>query len=157
MSNTNFSESQIVTIKQQFYAMDKDSDGLITEAEFIEVLKGSDRNPDDYEVQKFFSKADKNKDGKITFNEFLDACQTLGLGSSLPVSGKPADKDPKEVDAIFRSFDRDGDGLITAKEIDSVLKAQGEKPSESDIQDMIKSADKNHDNKVDREEFAKMI
>ncbi|KAG0318824.1 Calmodulin [Dissophora globulifera] len=157
MSNTSFSESQIVNIKQQFYAMDRDRDGLITEAEFIQALKNSDRNPDDYEVQKFFSKADKNKDGKITFNEFLDACQTLGLGSSLPVSGKPADKDSKEVDAIFRNFDRDGDGLITAEELESVLKAQGENPSKSDIQDMLQSADKNKDNKVDREEFAKMI
>ncbi|KAG0352280.1 Calmodulin [Gamsiella multidivaricata] len=157
MTNPSFSESQLVNIKQQFVAMDKDGDGLISESEFLETLKNTNRNPEDYDIQKFFSEADKNRDGKITFNEFADACQNLGLGKDLPVSGQPSKKSAKEVDAIFRNFDRDGDGSITAKELREALAAQGDKPSESEIDDMIKAADKNNDNKVDREEFAKMI
>ncbi|KAI8602899.1 hypothetical protein EDD21DRAFT_370564 [Dissophora ornata] len=152
-----YTESQLVNIKQQFKAMDFDGDGLITEAEFIKALKNSNRNPEEYDVQVFFSESDKNKDGKITFTEFVSACQNLGLTSSVPISGKPTPKGPQEIDAIFRNFDRDGDGSISASELAEVLKAQGEAPTDDDIQDMIKAADTNNDNKVDREEFAKMI
>ncbi|KAF9966899.1 hypothetical protein BGZ70_000874, partial [Mortierella alpina] len=79
MTNAKYSESQLVNIKQQFNAMDKDGDGFITEAEFLEVLKDSTRNPEEYDSQKFFAEADKNKDGKISFSEFIEACGNLGL------------------------------------------------------------------------------
>ncbi|KAI1304863.1 hypothetical protein EDD11_005035 [Mortierella claussenii] len=154
-TNATFSESEIVNIKQQFNAMDKDGDGLVTESEFAESIKNSNRNPEDYNIQQFFSGTDNNKDGKITFSKFLEVYKSLGLDNSGSGSGK--EKSTKEVDAIFKSFDRDGDGSISAKELTEVLANQGDKPSQAEVQEMIKAADKNNDNKVDREEFAKMV
>ncbi|ORZ13376.1 calmodulin [Lobosporangium transversale] len=157
MSNNKYSESETVLIKQQFNAIDKDGDGFITEKEFIESLKNLNRDPEEYDIQRFFSRGDNNKDGKINFNEFLEVYMTLGLNNPNSVSGQPKQKSAQEVSAIFQSFDRDGDGSISAKELKEVLASQGEKPTSSDIDDMIKAADKNNDNKVDREEFAKMV
>ncbi|KAF9116397.1 hypothetical protein BGX27_002785 [Mortierella sp. AM989] len=152
-----FSESQVVNIKQQFISLDKDGDGLISENEFIQALKNANRKPEEYDTQKFFTSADKNKDGKITFSEFLNACQKLGLAETLPVAGQPSKKSSHEADAIFRNFDRDGDGTITAQELSETLQSQGEKPTDSDIQDMLNAADKNNDKKIDREEFKTVV
>lgn len=137
--------------------MDKDEDGFITEAEFLEVMKNAPGDAQEYDSQKFFADADKNKDGKISFSEFADACQSMGLGVDSPISGEPTKKNPQEVNKIFSNFDIDGNGSISAKELHKVLSAQGESLTESEINDMIKAADTNNDNKVDREEFSKMI
>ncbi|KAF9935084.1 calmodulin-like 3 [Mortierella antarctica] len=157
MTNSKYSESQLVNIKQQFSALDQDGDGFITEAEFLAALKNTSRNPQEYDSQKFFADADKNKDGKISFSEFVDACSNLGLGVGSPISGEPTKKSPQEVDNIFRNFDLDGNGSISAKELGKVLAGQGESLTENELNDMIKAADTNKDNKVDREEFSKMI
>ncbi|KAG0201182.1 calmodulin-like 3 [Mortierella sp. GBA30] len=156
-TRTNFTETQVVNIKQQFNAIDKDRDGFITEDEFLEALKNTNREPDDYDSQGFFSRADKNRDGKITFNEFLDACFELGLGKNAPATGKPAEKSPREIETIFRQFDLDGNGFISVQELSQVLSQQGEHLTKEEIRDMIRAADRNSDNKIDIEEFARMI
>ncbi|KAF9947302.1 hypothetical protein BGZ70_002750, partial [Mortierella alpina] len=61
------------------------------------------------------------------------------------------------VDTMFKKFDLDGSGSISAKELGKVLSGQGESLTENELNDMIKTADTNNDNKVDREEFSKMI
>ncbi|KAG0332753.1 calmodulin-like 3 [Podila horticola] len=155
---TSFTESQIVNIKQQFSAMDADQDGLITEHEFLLSLKNANRDPAEYDSKLFFAEADKNKDGKISFPEFLEACERLGLGGQKAgTAGLQGKKDQREIDAIFREFDLDGNGFITAEELGKVLERQGEKLTEEELKGMIKAADLNGDNVIDKEEFAKMV
>ncbi|KFH62663.1 hypothetical protein MVEG_12055 [Podila verticillata NRRL 6337] len=154
---TSFSESQIVNIKQQFSAMDADADGLITQTEFLASLQNATRNPDDYDTERFFAEADKNKDGKISFPEFLEACERLGLGGQKVGSGLQGKKDQREIDAIFKAFDLDGNGVITAEELGKVLKQQGENLTKEELDSMIKAADRNGDNVIDKEEFARMV
>ncbi|KAF9570912.1 calmodulin-like 3 [Mortierella alpina] len=157
MQQSHFTESQIVNIKQQFNSIDKDRDGFITESEFLEALKNANRRPEEYDCQGFFSRADKNRDGKITFNEFLDACHELGLGKAAPATGQPTKKSQQEIDNIFKQFDLDGNGFITAQELGQVLAKQGEQLTKDELKEMIRAADLNGDNQIDREEFARMI
>ncbi|KAG0049798.1 hypothetical protein BGZ83_005386 [Gryganskiella cystojenkinii] len=156
MTNSSFTESQIVGIKQQFSTIDHDGDGFITEKEFIEALKNANRNPDEYDSQQFFSTADKSRDGKINFNEFLEAYHKLGLGSESSVQAG-GNRDEKHIDAIFRTFDRDGNGSISAAELKKAMAQQGENLSDKEIEQMIAAADKNADGAVDRQEFGKMV
>ncbi|KAF9431440.1 hypothetical protein BGZ76_000311 [Entomortierella beljakovae] len=157
MSSSNYSESQLVNIKQQFNALDTDGDGYLNEREFNAALQNAHRKPEEYDIQKFFSSADKDKDGKITFGEFQQACWNLGLGKDDPLSGQPSEKTTAQVDEIFRNFDRDGDGSITKDEILATLKSQGDKPTDEDVQQMLDAGDKNNDNKISREEFSKLV
>jgi Ca2+-binding EF-hand superfamily protein len=142
-TNNKFSESEIVLIKQQFASIDKDRDGFIVEEEFVYTLRSLNLNPDEYDCQGFFSKADKNKDGKITFNEFLDAYHELGLTGTQSVTGEPSQKSKKEMDAIFKAFDLDGNGYISEQELAKVLAKQGDAPSKEQIKQMMKAADLN--------------
>ncbi|KAF9197909.1 hypothetical protein BGZ49_001468, partial [Haplosporangium sp. Z 27] len=100
-----FTESQLVNIKQQFNALDKDGDGLIGPNELKQAIINASRNPDDYETENFFKDADQNKDGKITFSEFVEACEKLDLANSMPLDGQPTKKSSEDVNAIFRNFD----------------------------------------------------
>ncbi|KAF9114193.1 calmodulin-like 3 [Mortierella sp. AM989] len=136
--------------------MDTDGDGTITESEFINALHNSNRNPEEYDLQTFFSKADKNKDGKISFDEFLHSCHEMGLGQEA-VSGQPVKKSQKEIDTIFKAFDLDGNGFITAQELSQVMSRQGDHLTSDEIKDMIQAADLNGDNQIDREEFARIV
>ncbi|KAF9577302.1 hypothetical protein BGW38_007587 [Lunasporangiospora selenospora] len=152
-----YSETQLVSIRQQFNTIDKDGDGFVTEAEFTEALKDDSRDPVEYDLQKFFSSADQNKDGKITFSEFTEACSKLGLHTSASESGIPFEKDASQTNKIFNKFDANKDGFITGDELQQALKNQGDSMSKEEIDDMIKSADKDGDNRVNRDEFSRMI
>lgn len=42
---------------------------------------------------------------------------------------------------VFTYFDKDGDGMITTKELSIVMRSMGKSPSEADLQDMIERVD----------------
>ncbi|KAG0229927.1 hypothetical protein BGX31_006031 [Mortierella sp. GBA43] len=155
-STVTYGESDQVEIKAQFAALDLDKDGSITEAEFIQGIKNMGQDPNDFDVQGFFRKADKNKDGKINYTEFLNAYEELGLGKAYSVTAEPAEMSKQQMDACFKAFDLDGNGYITEQELTNVLTRQsgGAAPPKELIKQMMKSADKNGDNKIDRQEFA---
>lgn len=49
--------------------------------------------------------------------------------------------DREEFQEAFNLFDRDGDGLISAKELGSVLRTLGQTPTEAEVQALITEAD----------------
>ena len=53
----------------------------------------------------------------------------------------------------FRALDKDGDGLVTAKEIREVLTALGDRLSDEDVDEMIRDIDADGDGQVNFEEF----
>ena len=62
-------------------------------------------------------------------------------------------KSDSELKMIFRMFDPDGSGFITASEYKMCLIALGEKATEEDIDKAIREADKNGDGKISFQEF----
>ena len=42
---------------------------------------------------------------------------------------------------VFELFDKDGDGTITTKELETVFRSLGQNPSETEVTDMIKQVD----------------
>uniref|UniRef100_A0A7S2MRB8 EF-hand domain-containing protein n=1 Tax=Helicotheca tamesis TaxID=374047 RepID=A0A7S2MRB8_9STRA len=53
----------------------------------------------------------------------------------------------------FDMYDIDGDGHITLTELSSMLKSLGKHPTDSELINMIRVADKNGDNEIDFDEF----
>ena len=72
-------------------------------------------------------------------------------------SNKSGTKNLSESELLFkfRKYDRDGNGFITKKEIEDVLRGIGARFSDEEIAEMISSADTNADGKIDYAEFCK--
>ncbi len=64
---------------------------------------------------------------------------------------------PKSDDAYFQetfhAFDKNSDGFITAKEIKRTMKELGERLTDRQAKDMLKTADLNGDRKLSKDEF----
>merc|ERR1712183_376829 len=57
----------------------------------------------------------------------------------------------------FALFDRDRDGEISTEELGKVMRTHGFNPSEEDLRDMIRNADKNSNSAIDFNEFIEMM
>ena len=68
-----------------------------------------------------------------------------------------ANVSPSELKEAFSLLDKDGDGTISAKDLDSVMHLLGRNPTEAELQDMINGADDNGDGALDFSEFLTML
>jgi len=81
----------------------------------------------------------------------------MELNSSSPVRPPPT---PEEIAAYrhaFTLFDADGDGTISIKELQEVMKSLNLNPTETEIEDMINEVDSDRNGTIDFEEFCKMM
>ena len=58
-----------------------------------------------------------------------------------------------EMREAFRVFDQDGNGYISAAELQSVMASLGEKLTPQQVQDMISECDTNGDGQIDYNEY----
>jgi calcium-binding protein CML len=66
-------------------------------------------------------------------------------------------KAPEDVEKVFKSFDLDGDGQITAEELKSALAELGEEVTVEDAAERIGTGDTDHDGTISLAEFQAMM
>ena len=138
-------ESEIDSLKKTFEAFNLQKDGQISYEELKKGLKELNcQKITDEELSELFKSIDVDKNGKIDYTEFLAA--TLQKKMYL--------KEERLYEA-FCNFDLDGCGKITKEELMNVLKSD---PSqENEIENIIKSIDKNGEGSINYKEFLEMM
>ena len=138
-------ESEIDSLKKTFEAFNLQKDGQISYEELKKGLKELNcQKITDEELCELFKSIDVDKNGKIDYTEFLAA--TLQKKMYL--------KEERLYEA-FCNFDLDGCGKITKEELMNVLKSD---PSqEREIENIIKSIDKNGEGSINYKEFLEMM
>ena len=63
------------------------------------------------------------------------------------------DEQIAEFKEAFQIFDKDGDGLITTKELGTVMRSLGQNPSDDEIRQMIIDVDEDKSETIDFKEF----
>ena len=62
-----------------------------------------------------------------------------------------------EIKEFFDNFDKDNDGIITIRELTSIMRALGLNPSDIDIQEIIKKYDKSESGKIEFNDYFDLI
>lgn len=145
-------------LKEAFDVFDHDRSAYISWMELATVLKAMGHKFEDDAIKDLVSAYDVDNNGEISFDEFVqmmsDNSDTPNRLSEISLKlQEPID----EIKEAFQVFDNDGDGLITAAELQEVLNRLGENIQISDCELMISSVDTDSDATISLTEFRKMM
>ncbi|GLJ25305.1 hypothetical protein SUGI_0484360 [Cryptomeria japonica] len=142
-------------LRRVFSTFDKNGDGLISQQEMTESLEKLGLKIGEEEVLSAIKKVDANGDGNVDFEEFVMFYADI---SKVGEGATNLEEDPELADA-FAVFDGNGDGLITAEELQSVMCSLGLKEGRTagDCRNMIRQVDMDGDGMVNYAEFKEMM
>lgn len=149
-------------LRRVFDLFDCNGDGEITTAELGQVLGRLGLEAEAEELKTTMQAFVKPGHKTLQFDDFkrfdgsLGALAFGGLGDEEVVDPSAEESDLTEA---FRVFDEDGDGFISARELQSVLGKLGlpEGRNIARVHAMICSVDTNRDGRVDFQEFKHMM
>lgn len=153
-----------VRLRRIFDVFDKNNDSIITAAELSQALSLLGLQSDDLAqldsmIQDYVQPGNEG----LRYEDFEALHRSLndvffGLDNN-EAEGDDKEVDEQDLSEAFKVFDEDGDGYISARELQTVLEKLGlQEGREMDrVEMMISSVDKNHDGRVDFFEFKDMM
>ncbi|KAH7302159.1 hypothetical protein KP509_23G058900 [Ceratopteris richardii] len=145
-------EEQIGELKGIFCNFDRDGDGSITELELGSLVRSLGLKPNQQQLEALLHRADTNNNGLIEFQELVDL-----LAPELLVTDDSAPYSEEQLKALFRVFDRDGNGFITAAELAHSMARLGHALTDKELTEMIEEADTDGDGQISFSEFVAAI
>jgi calmodulin len=122
----NLSVEQIAEFKEAFSLWDKLGDNMITTRELGTVMRALGQNPTEAELQDMINEVDADGIGTIDFPEFLSL-----------MARKMKDTDTQEeLNESLKVFDKNGDGMLSVRELKHMITQMGEKMSEEEFETM---------------------
>ncbi|CBI27110.3 hypothetical protein AAG906_031768 [Vitis piasezkii] len=140
---------QLTQLKDIFKRFDMDSDGSLTQLELAALLRSLGLKPTGDQLQVLLTNMDANGNGSIEFDELVEAI--------LPDLNEQILVNQEQLTEVFRSFDRDGNGYITASELAGSMAKMGSPLSYRELSDMMREADINGDGVISFNEFATIM
>ncbi|PSS34798.1 Calcium-binding protein like [Actinidia chinensis var. chinensis] len=150
-------------LRRIFDLFDKNNDGVITVEELSQALQLLGLDTDLSELERSVKSHMKPGNTGLQYDDFetlhKDLNDTL-FGMELEENGEvDAVQEESDLSEAFKVFDEDGDGYISARELQGVLEKLGlvESRETDRVERMILSVDRNHDGRVDFFEFKDMM
>lgn len=127
---------------------DRNNDGFISAEELEDVMLSLGEDPTESEIQGMIHEVDQEGKGTINFQEFAIM---MARKSIFP------HEEEEDIREAFRVFDKNGDGFITAIEMEEVLYDFDMSIPNQEITEMIKSVDKDGDGMLSFLEFSNLM
>ncbi|KAL5974887.1 hypothetical protein ACLOJK_031561 [Asimina triloba] len=149
-----------------FRSLDCDGDGMVTADELCRALHRLGFEADADELETAVKSHIKPDNSGLEFDDFVALQESLGAGGQSSIffdDGAAVDDDEaaaeSDLSEAFKVFDEDGDGFISARELQSVLQKLGvpEGRDMDRVELMICSADSDRDGLVDFHEFKNLM
>eukprot|EP01018_Ginkgo_biloba_P018277 Gb_23756 [translate_table: standard] len=135
------SDEQMASLREAFTLFDTDRDGCITAAELGTVMRSLGENPTEAELREIIKREEIS--GTIDFPRFLDIMKRNMKGASFDRQLKDA----------FKVLDKEGNGMISVKELRHILTSVGEKLEASEFDEWIREINVDSDGKISYEDF----
>ncbi|KAK8609753.1 hypothetical protein V6N13_093167 [Hibiscus sabdariffa] len=149
-----------VRLRRVFDIFDKNHDGVITVQEIHQALTRLGLETDLYDLESTIKSFIKPGHIGITYEGFVSLHQSLDQTLfGLDLEEEEEEEEESDLTEAFKVFDEDGDGFISAQELQAVLGKLGlpEGKEIGRVEQMICSVDQNHDGRVDFFEFKNMM
>lgn len=146
---SNLTEKEIAKIKRQFLTLDEDGSGEISTYELTNILKDPKLKMSENDIAELMKGFDIDGSGTIDIREFMIFMSNKKNRDLI----HRAIVLRTQIRKVFNQLDSDGNGYITKKEFKSMMRKQRCKFTETQIEAMLKEADKNGDGKIDYDEF----
>ncbi|KAL1205318.1 Calcium-binding protein CML42 [Cardamine amara subsp. amara] len=151
-------------LQRIFDLFDKNGDGFITVEELSQALTRLGLNADLTDLKSTVESYIQPGNTGLNFDDFSSLHKTLddsffGGGEEENNDSSSAAADESDLAEAFKVFDENGDGFISARELQAVLKKLGmpEGGEMERVEKMIVSVDRNQDGRVDFFEFKNMM
>ena len=129
-------------MREIFTNIDKDGTGYLTAPEIKEALKEANISFEEHEIENIINEVDFKGHRKINYTEFLAA--SISVKKILT---------EEKLKAIFKQFDTDCSGLITAKNIAEAFKKLGLHLTAPGIIEIMNKHNIKKDGHINYEEF----
>ncbi|XP_072975727.1 probable calcium-binding protein CML27 [Typha angustifolia] len=152
-----------VRLRRVFDLFDGNGDGVITTAEISRALDRLGLGTDHAELSATVVEFIRPGHAGLDFDDFQSLHRQLGdalFGSDSPAPTSSWEEEEEEaMREAFNVFDEDGDGFISARELQIVLEKLGLADGRSldGVREMICSVDADKDGRVDFGEFKHMM
>ncbi|KAK9106724.1 hypothetical protein Syun_022735 [Stephania yunnanensis] len=145
MTDTRAASGDLASVFNHF---DANKDGKISSSELSDVLRaiGTAASPED--LRQMMEEMDRDGDGYIDLAEFEEFHRGSDGGEETQM---------REMRSAFEAYDRDRNGVISAKELHMVLARLGEGFSVEDCVRMIEGFDSDGDGNISFDEFQRMM
>ncbi|XP_073136106.1 probable calcium-binding protein CML15 [Henckelia pumila] len=140
---------QLKQLKDIFDRFDMDRDGSLTQLELAALLRSLGLKPTGDQLHAMLANMDANGNGSVEFDELV--------GAILPDLNEQVLINQDQLLEVFRSFDRDGNGYITAAELAGQMAKMGQPLTYRELSDMMQEADTNGDGVISFNEFANVL
>ena len=135
--------------REAFQIFDQDNDGFVSKKEMQRMMTYLGNPLTDQEVNDILKEAGSER-GSLDYSEF---CKLLGIGVKQSREADPEE----EMQHAFELFDRDRDGVITAKEMMAALKGFGVTLTEREVDQLIGEATLSASRSVSYDVFKKVM
>ena len=140
-------EEMISEFKEVFAVFDETGDGTIRTKDLKKVFKCLGQSPTHKEVDDMLNSFNIGGFREIKFEDFLKL-----------IERKMKETNEKETYyEIFKMFDKEETGFISASEIKYMMINLGEKLTDEEVNEMLSCADTEETDKINYEEFVKMM
>ncbi|TYG43733.1 hypothetical protein ES288_D11G041700v1 [Gossypium darwinii] len=141
---------QLKQLKDIFARLDMDSDGCLTVLELAALLRSLGLKPSGDQIHALLAKMDSNGNGAVEFDELANTILLPTMKDEILVN-------QEQLTEVFRLFDRDGNGYITAAELAGCMAKMGHPLTYKELTDMIKEADADGDGVISFNEFSSVM
>ncbi|KAJ9678448.1 hypothetical protein PVL29_020590 [Vitis rotundifolia] len=143
-------DEQLGELREIFRSFDRNNDGSLTQLELGSLLRSLGLKPSQDQLDALIQKADRNSNGLIEFSEFVALVEPELIPAKCPYN-------EEQLRMIFRMFDRDDKGYITAAELAHSMAKLGHALTANELTGMIKEADTDGDGCINFQEFSQAI